>query len=173
MARGSNVYARLAFALVGLVCLAACGTSTKASRYNRDCENAGHGGFLTPNERWESSPPWHVQLSVATARSIAKRVGPAEFQPPGSHPPTKEVPCAVASAVAFAGARAWSVRQATDDWVRAGWTGYSYGPSFGRFRCRASRHRSNRVTERCTHTADRHTGEITVEFTVRPFRASS
>jgi hypothetical protein len=162
----------LALALLVSCVAAACGSSTKAaSDINRDCENAGHGGFLTPNLRWQSSPPWHVEISATTARSIAKRIGPAEFQPPGSHPPAKTIPCSVASNVAFEGARAWSTRQATDDWITVDWAGYSYGPSLGRFHCRASRLKSNRVTQTCIHKADRNAGDITVKLTVRPFHA--
>jgi hypothetical protein len=167
-----GVCARLALAIVVSSGAAACGNSTKASSYSRDCENFGHGGFLTPNARWQSSPPWHVDISAATARSIAKRVGPSEFQPPGSHPYAKTIPCSVASDVAFEGARAWSVRQATDDWITVDWTGYTYGPSLGRFHCRASRHRLNRVMETCIHKANHNAGEMAVTFTVRPFHAS-
>src|SRR5881398_1964826 len=129
-AMGVEAYARVVLALlIASGAAVACGSSTNSSPYNRDCENFGHGGFLTPNARWQSSPPWHVEISVATARSLAKRVGPSEFQPPGSHPPARTIPCSVASDVAFAGARAWSVRHARYDWITVVKTGYSYGPS--------------------------------------------
>src|SRR5206468_1249000 len=52
--------------------------------YNRNCGTSRDGG-LTVNERWETVGPWHVSMSYATARSIAQRVGPSEFQPSGSH----------------------------------------------------------------------------------------
>lgn len=149
----------------------ACAGSTKASPYNRDC-GTGRAGFVTANNRWQSSGPWHVELSAATARSIARRVGPGEFQPPGSHPPAKDVPCVVASSVSNAGAHAWSVRQKTDDWVSVAWASYASGPSFGLFHCLASRRAASRVDETCTHRADRHAGAITVEFVVRPLPAS-
>jgi hypothetical protein len=57
--------------------------------------------------------------------------------------------------------------QATDDWVSVGWASYASGPSFGRFHCRASRHGAGRVNEECIHQADRHAGEITVNFIIR------
>jgi hypothetical protein len=107
-------------------------------------------------------------MSSATARSIGRRVGPGEFQPSDSHPPAKDVPCVVASSVAFAGADSWSIHKQTDDWVSAAWASYASGPSFGRFHCRATRDGASKVREKCVHRADRHAGAITVEFIVRP-----
>jgi hypothetical protein len=52
-----------------------------------------------------------VEMSAETARSIARRVGPGELQPPDSHPPAKDVPCVVASSVADAAAESWSIRK--------------------------------------------------------------
>lgn len=172
VAHAYGVCARVALAVGVSSGAAACATFTKASPYNRDCGTA-RGGFVTTNDRWQSSGPWHVEMSAATARSIARRVGPNEFQPPGSHPPAKDVPCVVASSVAYAAADSWSIRKATDDWVSVAWASYASGPSFGRFHCRASRHRAGRVNETCNHRADRHAGAITVEFIVRPVPASS
>ena len=172
VAHAYGVCARVALAVGVSSGAAACATFTKASPYNRDCGTA-RGGFVTTNDRWQSSGPWHVEMSAATARSIARRVGPNEFQPRGSHPPAKDVPCVVASSVAYAGADSWSIRKATDDWVSVAWASYASGPSFGRFHCRASRHGAGRVNETCNHRADRHAGAITVEFIVRPVAASS
>jgi hypothetical protein len=107
-------------------------------------------------------------MSYETARTIARRVGPSEFQPPGSHPQPSEVPCVVASAVAFAGANAWAARQKSPDWVRVRWTGYASGPSFGRFRCVVTARHRGAIDETCTHKPDRHAGAIVVQFTVRP-----
>jgi hypothetical protein len=126
-AHACGVCARVALAVALSSGAAACATSTKASPYNRDCGTAG-GGFVTTNDRWKSSGPWHVEMSAATARSIARRVGPNEFQPSGSHPRAKDVPCVVASSVAYAGADSWSIREATDGWVSVAWASYASGP---------------------------------------------
>jgi hypothetical protein len=139
----------------------------QTSPYDRNCGTAREGG-LTTNERWETIGPWHVRMSYKTARSIAERVGPSEFQPSGSHPSPKDVPCVVASSVAFAAADAWSVRHATSEWISARWTGYASGPSFGGFHCIVTTPRAGTVGETCTHQADRHAGQITVQLTVRP-----
>jgi hypothetical protein len=146
---------------------AACASSHRASPYDRDCGTV-RDGFVTTNDRWRSAGPWHVEMSAATARSIAERVGPNEFQPPGSHPHAKDVPCVVASSVAGVAAETWSEDGATDDWVRVAWASHASGPSFGRFHCHASRSGAGRVNETCDHRADRHAGAITVEFIVRP-----
>jgi hypothetical protein len=173
--RGAHAYGvcvRVALAVAISSGAAACATSTKASPYNRDCGTA-RDGFVTPNDRWQSYGPLHVDMSAATAQSIARRVSPNEVQPPGSHPPAKDVPCVVASSGASAGAELWSNRKATDDWVSVAWTSYASGPSFGRFHCRATRRQSRAVNETCTHPADRHAGEITVRFIVRPVPTTS
>lgn len=152
--------------------LAGCGGATRASPYDRDC-GTSRDGFLTRNNRWQSPGPLHVQMSAATARSIARRIGPGELQPPGSHPPAKDVPCVVASSVAGIGANSYSVHGTTDEWIDVVWASYSSGPSLGRFRCRASRRAAGRVDETCTHRPDRHAGSISVKFILRPLRAPS
>jgi hypothetical protein len=156
------------FTVVAACVLAtACGGATKASPYSRGCGTA-RDRFVTTNNRWQSSGPWHVEMSPSTARSIARRVGPGELQPLDSHSPAKGVPCVVASSVADRAAHAWSLRQRTDEWVTVAWASYASGPSFGRFHCLASRHARGRVDETCNHRADRHAGAITVEFLIRP-----
>jgi len=158
---------------VVVLLLASAATATalsvhaNVSPYNRDCGTARQGG-MTKNWRWKTNGPWHVRMSYETARSIARRVGPYEFQPPASHPPPRDVPCVVASSVAFAGADAWAARQESPEWVSVRWTGYASGPSFGRFRCVVTARRPRAIDETCTHEADRHAGAIVVEFTVRP-----
>jgi hypothetical protein len=137
--------------------------------YNRNCGTSRDGG-LTANERWETIGPWHVSMSYATARSIAERVGPNEFQPSGSHPLPKEVPCVVASSVAFAAANRWSIRHGTYEEVSPKWTGYASGPSLGRFRCFVTSRRAAAVRQSCIHAADRHAGRISVDLTIRSAR---
>jgi hypothetical protein len=171
-AHARRVCARVALAVAICTSAAACGTSKKASPYSRDCGTA-RASFVTANDRWQSSGPWHVEMSAATARSIARRVGPGEFQPPDSHPPARDVPCVVASSVAYAGADSWSIRKATDDWINAAWASYASGPSFGRFHCQVRGRHSRAITETCSHNADRHAGEITVDFVLRPVPTSS
>jgi hypothetical protein len=156
----------MAVAVVAYANVAAESARAQGSPYNRNCGTA-RDGFATTNERWESTGPWHITMSYETARSIAKRVGPSEFQPPASHPRPAEVPCAVASAVAFAGANAWTTWHATGGWVSAAWAGYATGPSFGRFHCTGVSRSDGGVKETCTHRADRHAGRITVQFIVR------
>lgn len=166
-ARPYGICARVALAVAVCAGLAACAKSTKASPYDRECGTA-RSGFVTTDDRWQSSGPWHVEMSSATASSIARRVGPSEFQPAGSHPPAKDVPCVVASSVAYVAAESWSIHQAKDESVRVAWASYASGPSFGRFRCLASRAGGKGVEETCLHRADRHAGAITVELVVRP-----
>jgi hypothetical protein len=147
-----------------------CGTGTKQnSVYDIACGSA-RAGFITTNERWESSGPWHVKLSFESARSIARRVGPGEFQPPSSHPAAKDVPCVVASSVAFRGANAWSTWSSNSGSMTAGWASYAAGPSFGRFVCTGVGRRAGGARETCIHRADRHAGQITVQFAVQPNR---
>jgi hypothetical protein len=152
-----------------------CGAPSKATKraspYNRSCGTAREG-FSTINDQWESRGPWHVRMSYATARNIAARVGPNEFEPPDSHPPPQNVPCVVASSVAFVAANAWSVRRATNDWISAAWASYASGPSFGRFHCIVTSRPSDNTSERCTHRADRHAGRIIVGLVIRRTRKS-
>jgi len=153
--------------VAALASAAAQSARAQESPYNRDCGTA-RDGFLTTNDlRWESSGPWHITMSYETAASIAKRVGPSEFKPPTSHPAPKDVPCVVASAVAFAGANAWTTWHATSGWVSAAWVGYASGPSFGRFHCIGVTRPDGGAKEICTHLADRHAGRIAVQFIVR------
>jgi hypothetical protein len=74
----------------------------------------------------------------------------------------------VASSVSSAGAEVWSVRQVATYWVTPTWTGYAYGPSFGRFRCIVTSRRADTIKETCTHGADRHAGRISVGLTIQP-----
>jgi hypothetical protein len=154
-------------AVLLLASASAVSAQLNASPYNRDCGTAMQGG-LTKNERWKTNGPWHVRMSYETARRIARRVGPSEFQPPGSHPDPGDVSCVVASSVAFAGANGWAARQESPGLVSVRWTGYASGPSFGRFRCVATTRRPGAIDETCSHKADRHAGAIVVQFTVRP-----
>lgn len=153
----------------GVLALAVgCGTGTKQSSVHDTGCGSVRDGFVTVNERWESSGPWHVKMSSETARSIARRVGPKEFQPPSSHPAAKEVPCVVASSVAFGGANARSRWRSNSGSMTARWASYAAGPSFGRFSCTGVRRRTGGAEETCIHRADRHAGQITVQFVVRP-----
>lgn len=121
---------------------------------------------MTRDLQWETSGPWQVSMSYATARSIALRVGPYEFQPPTSHPAPRDVPCDAALTVALAGANAWTHWHSERGSLTAGWTGYATGPSYGRFDCTGTKRRDDGAVETCTHQADKHAGEITVRFTI-------
>lgn len=122
---------------------------------------------MTTDEQWITNGPWSVAMSYETARSIARQVGPSEFQPADSHPPPGDVPCDVASSVAGAAADAWTHWDSERGSFSAGWTGYASGPSYGRFYCTGKKRRDGGAVETCTHAADRHAGEIAVRLTIR------
>jgi hypothetical protein len=106
-------------------------------------------------------------MSLATARGIARRVGPYEFEPAGSHPPPGAVPCDIASTVAFDAADRWSVvMPAVRFSIESGWRGYATGPIFP-FQCLVAAHTSVSARITCTHTADTHAGAIQVWLTPR------
>jgi hypothetical protein len=160
--------------VVAAVALALLAVALRASTSRpwaaeRACGKKGDGyGSLTVNLRWGWSDPLQVAMSYETARSIARHVGPDEFDPPDSHPLPQDVPCDVAGSVAFTAADSWSKRQQTSAWIAAGWRGYAVGPSY-RFHCVVSRPTPAAVDETCVHRADRRAGEIRVRFTAHRF----
>ena len=134
--------------------------------FDESCGTPREGG-VTGDEQWKTSGPWHVSMSYATAKSIAARVGPYEFQPPSSHPAPQDVPCDAASTVALAGADAWTHWHSELGSFAAGWTGYAAGPSYGRFDCTGTKRRDGGAIETCSHHADRHAGAIVVRFIIQ------
>ena len=138
-----------------------------ASPWVRDCGTA-QDGSLTGNLQWETTGPWHVGMSAATARSIALRTRPEEFQPAGSHPAARGMPCWVAQSVATTAANAWTHWPGNSGIVGIRPEGYTPGPYLGRFVCSGSNRRGGGARERCVHSADRHAGAITVTFVVKP-----
>jgi hypothetical protein len=149
------------------VALSAVPAVAASSPYNRNC-GTPRDGFLTVDEKYESSGPWHITMSPQTARNIARRVGPNEFQPAGSHPSATDVPCDAAQSIASAGANAWTQWSANTGTITAGWTGYATGPSFGRFHCTGVTLNDGSVKETCAHRADRHAGSMTGSFVIQP-----
>ena len=167
---GAVVVAAVALALLA-VALRLSSSRTWAAE--RPCGKRGDGyGAATVNMRWRWSDPVQVGMGYETARSIAEHVGPYEFEPPGSHPRPQDVPCDVASSVAFSAADSWSKRRQTSEWITAGWRGYAVGPSY-RFHCFVSRRTPARVDETCVHRADRRAGEIKVQFTAHRFHTGA
>jgi hypothetical protein len=155
--------------LVATVALAVTtGTAAASSswRVERSCGTPREGA-LTRNERWETTGPWRVRMSLATARGIARHVGPYEFQPADSHPPPSAVPCDIASTVSFDATDRWSVvLPAMRFSIESGWRGYATGPIF-LFRCLVTARTSASARITCTHTADRHAGLVQVWLTAR------
>lgn len=149
-----------------LVVVAACGVGGHAA-FDENCGTPRDGG-LSGNDKWETLGPWHVSMSYATARSIASRVGPSEFQPPNSHPSPNDVPCDIASAVSQAGTDAFTHWHSTSGTVNSGWTGYAAGPQFS-FTCSGKRRSDGGATETCVHVADQHAGRVVVRFTIEAF----
>jgi hypothetical protein len=136
-----------------------------ASPYNRDCGTA-RDGFLTTDEQFESSGPLARQdeRQHRPGHRSAGRAG--EFQPPGSHPPARQVRCVVAEAIASYGANAWTHWSGNDGRVTVQWIGYASGPSLGSFQCTGVTLNDGAVKETCVHRADRHAGAITDSFTI-------
>ena len=123
-------------------------------------------GEVTNDLRWEVSGPWHVLMSEPTAAGIARRVGPEEFAPPGSHPPANTIPCQVAQAVAFTGAEAWANWTGNTGAFGVGWFGEAPGPYLGLFHCMGVSRNDGGAKETCVHRPDRHAGRIKVSFTI-------
>ncbi len=143
--------------------------ATSPSPYDRSC-GTSRDGALTTNLQWKVIGPWHIAMSFSTARSIALRVGPSEFAPPGSHPAPRDVPCTVAQAVASSAADAWTRWRGDAGWVGVTWVGYARGPYIGRFHCTGATSAGRVTHESCNHVADRNAGAITVRFVIRPVR---
>jgi hypothetical protein len=148
---------RLVTALLAALTLCALPAIASASPYNRSCQ----GGSLIGKNITQRI---HVGMSYRTAASIARRVGVEEF---GYHAKPSDVPCDVSESVADNGLRAWTYTWPGDDGtVGASWIGYSRGPYVGRFHCQGYATASGGIQESCTHRADKHAGQITVQFQI-------
>lgn len=109
-----------------------------------------------------------VSMSHATARSIAQRTGPNEFEPAGSHAGTAQsVPCNVAGSTASIAGNTWSEGRPTAFGITAGWMGYGSGPTF-RFHCVLRRAGSRALLGTCVHRVDTQAGAVSVNFQIRP-----
>jgi hypothetical protein len=106
-----------------------------------------------------------ITMSFATASGIARRIGPGEFQPAGSHPSPASVPCNIAlSASDVAGTR-WSLQHVRRFGIRAGAVGYTGGPPFG-FECALRDAGPRALAGTCVHRRSRRVGAVRVRFVI-------
>jgi hypothetical protein len=105
-------------------------------------------------------------MSYQTAQSIARRTPVEEF---GYHATASDEPCPVAFSVSYDAGEAWLSWPADDGSVNVpSVAGYSPGPDLGRFYCTGFEQQDGDTREGCHHHADKHSGAITVRFTIAP-----
>jgi hypothetical protein len=112
--------------------------------------------------------PMRVSMGFATASAIARRVGPSEFQPAGTHGATAQaVPCNVAVDVADRAGNRWGALKQRQFGITAGWAGYSGAFWFG-FECVLRDAGARKLLGTCVHEPSRRAGTVRVRFLIRP-----
>ena len=163
MARRAEWVAVLAFVVVLLL-----ETSAMATAPLHVAPYCAHAGAISPDFKYESSPPWLISISHRATVNIARRAGYFEGSP-ATLP--RYVPCKVAQSVAVRAIDEWENWSGNSGWISVGALGATKKPYLGRFYCTGQATHSGGAIETCTHRADQHAAQIVVRFTIRPASA--